>query len=92
MAPQSTLTTSSYAGAIDEGSGYVATASMKSRRSPKACHNPRCLGYFADAFGLEVVNVAESPRGLSPEDIAEIAAVLEGQECPPSSPSRRHEI
>jgi len=74
-----------YAGEIDESSGYVAASVDEipdNLRKLVTTHD--AFGYFADAFGLEVVEfVAESPGGdPSPEDIAEIAAVLQGQGVP----------
>jgi len=75
----------SYAGEIEESSGYVAASVDEipdDLRKLVTTHD--AFGYFADAFGLEVTEfVAEAPGGdPSPQDIAEIAAVLEGESVP----------
>jgi len=74
-----------YAQEIDEAGSYVSNSVdtiPENVRKLVTTHD--AFGYFADAFGLEVTEfVAESPSGdPSPEDIAEIAAVLEAQEVP----------
>ncbi len=74
-----------YADEIESAGGYV---SEKVDGIPddfrKLVTTHDAFGYFADAFGLEVTEfVAEAPGGdPSPEDIAGIAAVLEGQDVP----------
>lgn len=74
-----------YSDEIEDAGSYV-TEKVESIpeevRKLVTTHN--AFGYFADAFGLEVTEfVAESPSGdASPEDIAEIVAILEGQDVP----------
>lgn len=74
-----------YTGDIDEVGNYVSSETEvvpDDLRKLVTTHD--AFGYFAQAFGFEVVEfVAESPGGdPSPEDIAKIAAVLEGQGVP----------
>ena len=75
----------SYAGEIEETSNDVAASVDEipdDLRKLVTTHD--AFGYFADAFGLEVTEfVAEAPGGdPSPQDIADIAAVIEGQAVP----------
>ncbi len=74
-----------YAQEVEEISGYVSEnvdTIPPDFRKLVTTHD--AFGYFADAFGLEVTEfVAESPGGdPSPQDIADIAAVIEGQAVP----------
>jgi ABC-type Zn uptake system ZnuABC Zn-binding protein ZnuA len=74
-----------YVADIDEVSDYVSTeAELIPPDLRKLVTTHDAFGYFADAFDFEVVEfVAESPGGdPSPEDIAQIVAVLEGQGVP----------